>query len=718
MNVGVLDVETSKKPTLHPWMTGSYLSTIGLFVALDAAGVYYKEWVYNHNPEVSASGVETFTPPTNAEKRQILFELQDELDKVEILVGHNLKFDMNWVKSKNIILDHVLPWCTQLTEFMLCGQDKSEYGPGPQQDLSNTCRRYGLPTKTDVVKTYWDAGIDTADIPLRILLPYQKNDIMITAELFKKQYVRLKSLLKLKTLVDIRSKALHIMSDLELNGMPFDAARAQDHVDYFSRDLEKTDAELKSYFGRDDINIDSGPELSACLYGGTLKRTRHVPFVYTRNCTVKEPYQFTYKSGKYKGRTVTKYKNRTLLELTCKKRKHDYEIEIPGVGFNPPTGSDTSVVGVYQTNKDVLKNLKPGTSGSTSAGLKKRVLELLRHRSKISKFTSTFAGAKKNTGLLDHISRNADRRAHPNYNQTSTATLRLSSSNPNGQNFPRSKEDEDGFTNPLKSTFIPSRPGGLVFVGDASQLEWRIAAWLAQDQVAMDEIRAGIDCHLDNAVRFFGDAKYRQSAKIMTFRLLYGGSAYAFWIDPKMPPFSKKRWNEIVMGYQRKYQGITNWQERNIREVTKNKGYLYSPTGHIYRIPMSPHKKFPDTMVYTETCIKNYPVQGTATGDIIPLAMNMLQERIDQDPMSFISSNWMGQVHDSVIFDTMPHEVKRLAFTTIDVFEHLPERISELWNVDFNLPMTGECEWGPDYGNMTHSVKHEEGKGWTLKQKK
>ena len=76
----------------------------------------------------------------------------------------------------------------------------------------------------------------------------------------------------------------------------------------------------------------------------------------------------------------------------------------------------------------------------------------------------------------------------------------------------------------------------------------------------------------------------------------------------------------------------------------------------------------------------------------------------------------MGQVHDSVIFDTMPHEVKHLAKITIEVFESLPMIISDLWQVDFNLPMTGECEWGPDYGNMVHSVKHEGGK-WILKQK-
>lgn len=197
-------------------------------------------------------------------------------------------------------------------------------------------------------------------------------------------------------------------------------------------------------------------------------------------------------------------------------------------------------------------------------------------------------------------------------------------------------------------------------------------------------------------------------------QLLYGGSAYAFWIDPKMPNFSKHRWDEIVRQYSQKYRGITQWQEHNIRKVPTQKGYLYSPTGRIYKIPMEPHKKYPNTMVYKDTCIKNYPVQGTATGDIVPLAMNLLEKRLQETPEKFMSSNWIGQVHDSVIFDTVKSEVKLLALNIIQVFEELPSVISNLWGVDFNVPMTGECEVGRTYGDMCWSVKHVGGK-WITK---
>jgi len=598
LNVGVLDVETSKKPKFHPWMKDAYLSTIGLRMHLENGGTYYREWVWYHGER---SGI------TEQDRLQITFEVQEEIDKLGpdgILAGHNFKFDMNWLKWFNIRTDGVRVWDTCMTDFMLSGQDKTL-----AQDLSSCCARRGIPVKTDIVKTYWDAGKDTHEVP---------------------------------------------------------------------------------------------------------KREKHVPDVYTRNCTLKEPYKFTYRSGKKKGMTVTKYKNRTVRELTCKRKKVEYEVPIKGVGFTPDEKTETSIEGVFQTNKDVLKMLPCNSKGGTTRGTKRRILELLLHRSKIAQFTQTFVGAKKDSGLFYRQDLNVDGMLHPSYNQTSTATGRFSSSDPNGQNFPRSKEDEDGFSNPLKQCFISKRPDGLILVIDLSQLEWRMAAWLSQDPVAMQEIIDGVDCHLDNAVRFFGDAKYRQDAKIFTFRLLYGGSAYAFFMDPKMPNFTQKRWNEIERQYKQKYHVLTRWQEQNIINVGQDNGWLKSPTGRIYRIPKEEHRRYPGTWIFKETCIKNYPVQGGATGDIVPLAMNEIDARMRLDPMNYMSTDGMGQVHDSVLYDTVPSEVKRVAHLGIKVFEDLPQIISNLWQVDFNLPMTGEATWGPTYGDQTSSVKHEGGK-WIFK---
>lgn len=346
MNVGVLDVETSKKPILHPWMKDAYLSTIGLRMYLGDGGTYYKEWVWYHG---EMPGI------TEEDRLQITFEVQEEIDKLGpdgILVGHNFKFDMNWLKWHNICTDGVNVWDTCLTDFMLSGQDKTL-----AQDLSSCCSRRGIAVKTDIVKTYWDAGRNTHEVPLKILLPYMKNDIDITGQLFKQQYVQLKRHQAMMKLVNIRNNCLEVVSDIEINGMKMDRKIAEEHVKYFQSQLELSNSELKTYFGRADINLGSGPELSACLFGGTIKREKHVPEPYTRNCTLKEPYLFTYKSGKQKGMTITKYKNRVVRELTCKRKRVEYEVSISGVGFKPDEKTETAIEGVYQTNKDVLKML-------------------------------------------------------------------------------------------------------------------------------------------------------------------------------------------------------------------------------------------------------------------------------------------------------------------------------------------------------------------------
>jgi DNA polymerase I-like protein with 3'-5' exonuclease and polymerase domains len=196
----------------------------------------------------------------------------------------------------------------------------------------------------------------------------------------------------------------------------------------------------------------------------------------------------------------------------------------------------------------------------------------------------------------------------------------------------------------------------------------------------------------------------------MSFRLLYGGSAYAFYMDPLMPDFSLKRWTEIVNQYNAKYWQLVQWQNNNIRDVGKQKGWHFGQLGRIYKIPQVVDGKWAGVMKYSETCIKNYEVQGTATGDIVPIAMNNIDYRAFILRSQFENCKWMGQVHDSVLFDVdYKEDIVPLAKICIDVFEDLPRLVSKMFDVDFNLPLTGEAEAGKNYGNLTWSMKKENG---------
>lgn len=223
-------------------------------------------------------------------------------------------------------------------------------------------------------------------------------------------------------------------------------------------------------------------------------------------------------------------------------------------------------------------------------------------------------------------------------------------------------------------------------------MEWRVAAYLSQDPIALKEIYDGVDYHLDNALKFFGDAKYRTDAKIFGFRLLYGGSAYGMYMDSSMPRFSLKRWEQIVLEYYEKYKGIQQWQNNNIREVTKNKGFLVSPSGRILTFPKEGSKG------YSIRKIKNYPVQSFATADIMILATVVLYKRMKAIGLK---SQMICQVHDSIVFDVIKEENDALARLSVKTFEDLPELMGKFWKINFNVPLTGEYECGPDYGSLS-----------------
>lgn len=701
MDVLILDVETSKKPIMHPWQKGAFLSTVGL-KHIDSTGKqHYQDWLYHHD-EMSDSAV-------SADVVKDLQRIFDSAGPGAILVGHNLKFDLNWIKHIGVVTHKLTKWDTMLAEHMLYGQDKKlKYG------LSDCCHRAGIPVKTDLVKVYWEAGVNTNKVPLRILLPYQKHDVNITAELFKVQWTKLRSMARLKRLVQMRCSVLEVVSDIELNGMGIDSIKAQAKVTEFRTKIAGIDQNLMTFFKAPDgveINLSSGHELSACLYGGSIKRVVEQPKVVTRNVVYKGPYQYTYKSGPRKGMTVTKYKNRILKELVVKKVKADRYHHIEGVGFIPPDGAETARPGVYQTDINTRKTLTCNSNGATTKSEKREILDLLNYRSKLSKFIATLEGKTGDGGILHRITGNTDGRVHPQYNQIVTSTGRFSSSGDmNGQNVARNKEDDVGFINPLKSLFIPSDPvNGRILVVDKSQLEWRVAAWLSQDQVALDEIRRGVDQHTENAIKIFGDVKYRQVAKILTFRLLYGGSAYAFYKDPLMPNFTLSKWQSIVDAFNRKYAGIARWQQDNITAVNRQDGILTSPTGRIYRIPQVPSKKYAGVMIYSETCIKNYPVQGTATGDLVPMAMSLIDSRIRRDPELVRNSKIILQVHDSVGFEIHRKIKVALAKLCINAIEAIPKVIEHLFGVPCNVPLTGEAECGPTYGDVTWKLKKVNG---------
>lgn len=371
-----LDVETSKAPNHFPWLEDSFLVSVGI---VDFSGLK-KVWYFNHKE----LNIDSDTINKN------LKEIQYEIDNCTKIVGHNIVFDLMWLRHIGVNFDAAKVFCTMVAEYILSKQKDCFIS------LNEVCKKYSITTKIDKVKMYWDNGYDTDDIPIKILSEYLLQDCISTLAVFSKQ-VKLITEYDMGKLMDINMEMSRIISDIQYTGMKFDIEVAKAYAEEYSKNLEDLDKALIDIIGY-PINLNSGDQLSAALYGGVFKEK------------AREEFEFTYKSGKRKGTTV------------IKERPIEKEVELPGLGFTVNKKLETKKGGIYKTDKDTLNSLTAKTPEQ------KEIIKVLNARSNIAKALDTyFIGLQNNYAC--------DKCIHGTFNQTVTATGRLSSSRPKQTNW-------------------------------------------------------------------------------------------------------------------------------------------------------------------------------------------------------------------------------------------------------------------------------------------
>ena len=232
----------------------------------------------------------------------------------------------------------------------------------------------------------------------------------------------------------------------------------------------------------------------------------------------------------------------------------------------------------------------------------------------------------------------------------------------------------------------------MLLQADASALEIRVAAYLSQDEVLINEIVNGVDLHTDNQEKF--GLPSRLIAKILNFRILYGGNEYSFANDPDFTSISKSKayWKDVVDAYYDKYRGIGAWHTKIIREVVET-NKLVAPTGREYYF-----QKFGGQ--YKDTQIKNYAVQGTGA-DLMALARVSAHNRLKKlgygDKCLLVNT-----VHDSLIldFDARYCDLNVLSNLFHSVFKDLPSNFEKMFGVEFNVPMACEIQYGNNWSDM------------------
>ena len=205
------------------------------------------------------------------------------------------------------------------------------------------------------------------------------------------------------------------------------------------------------------------------------------------------------------------------------------------------------------------------------------------------------------------------------------------------------------------------------------------------------ELTSGVDIHGENQKAF--NLPERGIAKILKFRILYGGNEYSFINDPDFMIVSKKEayWKEVIDKYYTKYRGIAKWHNNIIREVSKT-GMLITPLGRTFKWDLKKTGVF--KLPITE--IKNHTDQGTGA-DIVAIARVSLFRRMRAMGLKSLLIN---TVHDSIVFDAIDNEVATIVKLLKEVFRDLSSNIERIFKVVFKLEINVEILVGNDMYNL------------------
>ena len=337
-----------------------------------------------------------------------------------------------------------------------------------------------------------------------------------------------------------------------------------------------------------------------------------------------------------------------------------------GFKFKPPTAKWASANG-FSTSKNNLQLLE---AGAKTRGMDDAVefLSKVRRLSAVDTYLSSFVDGISNYTKQDGM-------LHVSLLQHRTSTGRLSGANPNMQNMPR------GGTFPVKKVFVSRWDGGKILEADFAQLEFRAAAYLSQDGVAIEEVSTGFDVHAYTAkvITDAGQHTSRQDAKAHTFAPLYGASGYG---RTKAEAAYYEHFNE-------KYTGVADWHSRLAKEaITTQK--IITPSGREFSFPDVVRKANGRVSYFTQ--IKNYPVQSFATADIVPIALLHIDKLLDN-----MQSCVVNTVHDSIVIDVHPDEEDAVIQVIENTNNELPNLIALRWGINFNVPLLLESKIGPNW---------------------
>ena len=368
-------------------------------------------------------------------------------------------------------------------------------------------------------------------------------------------------------------------------------------------------------------------------------------------------------------------------QLTAKLNKLEKEIYADaGMEFN--ISSPRQVGEVLFDHLQIIAKAKKTKSGQYSTS--EEVLESLRGKHIIVEKILEYRGIKKLLSTyidaLPQLINPHTGKIHTSFNQTVTATGRLSSSNPNLQNIPI--RDENG--KEIRKAFIPDE-GCLFFSADYSQIELRIMAHLSEDKNMIDAFLSDYDIHAATAAKIYKtdiqdvSREQRSKAKTANFGIIYGISV--FGLAERMN-VERKEAKELIDGYFETYPNVKNYMDKSIEEA-REKGYVET-IFHRKRYLPDINSRNAIVRGYAERNAINAPIQGSAA-DIIKVAMIQIYRRFRQNN---IRSKMIIQVHDELNFSVYPEEKQQVQQIVIEEMQNAYK---------MHTPLKADYGWGKNW---------------------
>jgi DNA polymerase I-like protein with 3'-5' exonuclease and polymerase domains len=673
----VLDVENSTtlrngKKHMDPFEISNQLVQVGMVNADNHDEIHIVNIDHDEAKDTSGAG------------RKLVQEI---LDITTLLIMHNAQHDLMWLWESGFKYDGLI-YDTMLAEYILDRGQRSELNLGACAE-----RRKLEVQKDDTLKRYFKEGYNTNEIPLDELSFYLRCDILSTSWLFhsiEADYAKPESE-SLTVIRDTTFTTCKTLTRMYMSGIKVDLQELERVRELFESEKaeieDRLQKKVRQLMGDTPVNLNSPEQMSQVVFSRRMINKKEWADLFEFTSTV-DDYKdavkanseliyrtkaFTCPTCEGQGKTYKTKKDGTRFAKPNKCKDCDtrgFQLtetkQVAGLRFSAPSKSWVSANG-FSTGKDNLEILA-ATARNNNMKEAESFLNDLKRLSAISSYLSSFVDGISNFTKHDGF-------LHVGLTQHITATGRFSGRNPNMQNMPR------GGTFPVKRVFVSRWDGGKIMEADFAQLEFRTAAFLAQDEKAMEEINTGFDVHSYTAqvITDAGQKTSRQDAKAHTFAPLFGATGYG----------RSKAEAAYYKHFVEKYEGIAAWHKKLGDEAMRFMK-ITNRSGRQYAFPNV--RRRDNGMPSHFTMIKNYPVQGFATGDVVPVVLNELHELLQP-----LHSCVVNSVHDSMVVDVHPDEEQQV----LDIIELLNKNINDLvektYNVTMNVPLLLEAKIGPNW---------------------